>query len=372
MARVAVIKTTPQTVLKDYARLMHMAGYEGCLSKEKKTILIPNLSWREWFPAASTEPWQLEGVLKTLLKDGFDRSSVYVMEESQPGVDTLEALRFNGLDTAAKREGVAYARLGEEDARWVPFCPAGELMVLDRLFGEEGIPVPEIFLGNDIIHLPTVKTHARARIAGAAMSAFDSLLDEEWTQGDIHSMLVDLLELQKEVCAAVFTVTDGTICGDGPGPRTITPYIKNYILAGSDPVAVDAVMAHMMGFDPMEIEYIRLATEREVGMGDIRRITVEGEDISQIDFHFTGGGSALVGGSSAYLDYFWYPFRGWRHVGRMAETEWGQLLQDYLPAGAELEHQGKGKAPVLALAAAAALLGLGASRRVARMGRRSA
>ena len=46
---------------------------------------------------------------------------------------------------------------------------------------------------------------------------------------------------------------DGTTAGNGPGPRTMYPVVKNVMLASADQVAIDAVSAKMMGFDPMSL-----------------------------------------------------------------------------------------------------------------------
>lgn len=372
-ASVAVIKTSPASVINDYGRLMRMARYADFLPKENRTYVKVNLSWREWFPSASTEPWQLEGVLAALKEDGYDAGSLAIAESRSTGINARAAEAYNGLETAALRQKTDFVRLDDSKIQWVPFTPKSGLPAIWRNFGDEGIMVPEIFLGNNVVHLPTMKTHAAAGIAGAAMSALDALLDcRGWASDELAEILVDVLVLQKEACGGSFAVMDGTICGDGPGPRTLVPYEKNYIMAGADPVALDAVAAHMMGFDPMEIGHIRLASERGLGNGDINEIEIVGEDIEGVNFHFGGGKHTFMQPSDAYLEYFWYPFRGWRHVGRIAETAWGQLFQDYLPEGAELERQGKGKGPILAVSAAAALLGMSAFRRIARMARKSA
>ena len=71
MAKVAVLKTKPSTVLKDYSRLMDLAEYDKYISKKKETIIKLNLSWSLYYPACSTEPWQLEGVLKKLVSDNY-------------------------------------------------------------------------------------------------------------------------------------------------------------------------------------------------------------------------------------------------------------------------------------------------------------
>jgi hypothetical protein len=70
-SRVAVLGARPAAVIEDYAYLMHLADYERFLPKENNTIIKLNLSWTLFYPACSTPPWQLEGVLKTLRQSGY-------------------------------------------------------------------------------------------------------------------------------------------------------------------------------------------------------------------------------------------------------------------------------------------------------------
>jgi len=67
--------------------------------------------------------------------------------------------------------------------------------------------------------------------------------------------------------------------------------VKNVILASADQVAIDAVAAKLMGFDPLSIGYIRMAHERGLGMGDVRNIELVGDDISREKWFFQVGGN---------------------------------------------------------------------------------
>jgi hypothetical protein len=82
---------------------------------------------------------------------------------------------------------------------------------------------------------------------------------------------------------------DGTTAGTGAGPRMVRPLVKNIILASSDQVAIDAVAAKLMGFEPLSIKYIRLAHEQGLGVGDPREIELVGDDISSQNWHFEVG-----------------------------------------------------------------------------------
>ena len=49
--------------------------------------------------------------------------------------------------------------------------------------------------------------------------------------------------MQRELHPNVFAVMDGTVCGNGAGPRTMQPVVGNVLLASADQVAIDAVAA---------------------------------------------------------------------------------------------------------------------------------
>jgi len=72
-AKVVILKTKPESVLEDYQELMRLADYENYLAKDITTLIKLNLSWTKYFPSCSSQPWQLDGVVKTLLQDGFTR-----------------------------------------------------------------------------------------------------------------------------------------------------------------------------------------------------------------------------------------------------------------------------------------------------------
>ena len=62
-ARVAVVRTRPETVIEDYARVMDLAGYTGTISRDRDTLIKLNLSWTKYFPSCSSQPCCGRGVL---------------------------------------------------------------------------------------------------------------------------------------------------------------------------------------------------------------------------------------------------------------------------------------------------------------------
>jgi len=359
--KVAVLKTTPETVLEDYRQLMHLAGYQEALSKDVETILKINVSWQTWYPACSTVPWQLEGVIKTLQDDGYQ--NLIAGQNRTVVVDAYVAERDNKQKIIVDQYGVKNVHLYEPQVEWVGYEPKAPMLVLDRIY-PEGIKIPKMFIGKNIIQLPTVKTHVFTVITGAMKNAFGGLLSEKrhWTHAVIDETIVDLLTIQHEIHPGIFAVMDGTFAGDGPGPRAMRWHEKDIILASADQVAIDAISAKLQGFDPMSLKFIRLAHELGLGVGDPKDIEIVGgqpgwRDISAEDWGFiqedtfaSRGQKAIYHGplkpfehlllrtplvpwsylaSNLYHNVYWYPFVGRKRVESALETKWGQLFKSY-------------------------------------------
>lgn len=357
---VSVLRTSPSTVVEDYGRLMRLAEYERHIPKDRKTALKVNISWQVFYPACSTTPWQLDGVIKTLLEDGYEKQKLYVYHNRTVVVSARKGEVANKhRKVVVEKYRLKNVHLYEPDEQWIRYVPRQKMLVLDQIF-PDGIYIPKRMIGENILHLPTMKTHVFTTITGAMKNAFGGLLHEKrhWTHSVIHETLVDLLVIQKEIHSGIFAVMDGTFSGDGPGPRCMIPHVTNYILASGDQVAIDAVAAKMMGFDPLSIKFIRLAHEKGLGCGDPRAVRVVGDDISEVNFRFNGHqdtmasrGQKLIywgplkpleglllrtflvpwsyAASRLYHDVYWYNFVGRKRVKEALQTEWGRLFLQY-------------------------------------------
>ncbi|MDA1096863.1 MAG: DUF362 domain-containing protein, partial [Chloroflexi bacterium] len=280
--RVAVVATTPATVLDDVGTAMRLAGLRDALDPNASTLLKINVSWQLWYPAVSTTPWQLDGVIQTLKDEGYP--DLIACHNGTVVVDAKLGEINNKHLPVVEKHGIRNVHL--EDEQWIRYEPKSPMRVLGDIF-PEGLTIPAMFPGKNIVHLPTMKTHVFTTMTGAMKNAFGGLLNHKrhWTHSVIHETLVDLLAIQKEIHPGLFAVTDGTFVGDGPGPRAMQWHTKNVILASADQVAIDAIAAKMMGIDPLSVKFIRLAHEAGLGVGDPREIDVVGEDISGVNWH---------------------------------------------------------------------------------------
>jgi uncharacterized protein (DUF362 family) len=357
-SKVAVLKVKPKSILDDMHRLCDLAGMQQALDRNATTILKDNISWHYPFPGANTTPWQLEGTILALRQQGFD--DISCVQNKTVVTDAFKGEDLNNYVPIFKKHRIPVLfNFKDEDMKWIEYRPRAKMHVLHNIF-PEGIFVPDYFFGKNIIHLPTVKCHIYTTTTGAMKNAFGGLLNTKrhYTHSWIHRTLVDLLAIQKEIHAGLFAIMDGTTAGNGPGPRTMVPVTKDIMLASDDQVAIDAVAAKMMGFDPMSLEYIRVAHDDGLGIGDPRDIELVGEDVSKESWGFSVGDNAaskvgdvmwfgplkkfqklffhtplvnvFVFGSEFYHDYYRWPrkdrqtFEEWKR-----SSHWGRLFAAY-------------------------------------------
>ena len=261
----------------------------------------------------------------------------------------------------------ARGRFGEE-IRYLSFL-AGEDIAWDRIVeireGPADVPflydlsvdAAHCFVGNGIL---LHNTHGHAVTTGAIKNSFGGLLKEvrHYAHEFMHEVLVDLMYMQRELHPHVFAVMDGTVMGDGAGPRTMVPRIGNLILASADQVAIDAIAARIMGFDPLAIPYLRMCHERGLGVADPRRIEIVGDaDAAATSMGFRTRRSLVIWGdqlirrgplrplkrlllhsplvvwapfaSNVYHDLLWYPTVGAARIRAFSRTPWGRLFETY-------------------------------------------
>ena len=355
-SKVAVLRTDATRVVEDYRKLLELVDYQSVIDKNQETLIKLNLSWTKYFPACSSQPWQVEGLVKTMVEDGYAPDKLLSVENKTVVTNPIQGAKNNLWMPVLDKYGLSFTPLPEVE--WIVYQFKAKLLKLSEIF-PEGIQIPKMYVGKQIIHLPTVKTHGHSTTTGAIKNSFGGLLREvrHYAHKYMHEVLVDLMLMQKELHPNILAVMDGTVCGDGAGPRTMTPHGKNLILASSDSVAIDSIAARLMGFDPMSIPYLRMCHERGLGVAEFDEIEILGEDIAEINFGFHTKKSLVIWGdqllrkgalrfleqialhsplvvwapiaSNIYHDWLWYPTVGKSIIRKFAKTEWGELFEKY-------------------------------------------
>ena len=113
-------------------------------------------------------------------------------------------------------------------------------------------------------------------VFGAGIKNLFGLLgrrDKNELHSRLNSILVDLLTMFRPTLS-ILDLTE-VVIGDRKEKQTLP---LSGVIVGTDPVAVDAYCAHLLGFDPLKIEYIKNAYDAGLGEALPERIQVLGTE----------------------------------------------------------------------------------------------
>ncbi len=163
-----------------------------------------------------------------------------------------------------------------------------------------------------IINLPKLKTHSLSVFTGAIKNMYGIIphglrlkYHRDFQLNEIFSqILVDIFS-----CALpILTIMDAVVAMEGEGPSSGTPRHVEAVLASKDAVALDAVASKIAGFNPLDIPSILNAHERGLGVGQIDKIDVVGEMISEFEIKDFKHSAIAVGLLRRRLPVFLYAY----------------------------------------------------------------
>lgn len=267
-ARVSVVRVSG-SVHEAVAEAMDLAGVLEAVGPDDDVCLKPNLGFDLLYPGSITSPWVVEGVIRVLLPRV---RSVTIVESDQVLVDSHKAFRRAGMARLLREHDVSFVNMSEGRFVEVP-VPSPRRLASLRL--------PEILTRSVLVTIPVLKTHDKTVISGAIKNQWGCL---DVLRHQYHLTIDEVLSDVHQVLRPAFAVCDATIGLEGDGPKTGRPRRVDRVLASRDIVALDAVSARIMGFDPERIGHLRALTED--GVGSAWDHEVVGEDVSDLDLGF--------------------------------------------------------------------------------------
>lgn len=349
--KVFLTKTSPDKVVSDYRVVV---GKFWRRLKKQPVIIKLNLSWTKFYPACSSPPWQLEGMIQGLLDLGFSPKQIIPVENRTVVTNVQKGAKNHFWDKVCGKYGVKIHYLTEE--KYINYKPKAKMLALDKIF-PQGILLPKILLNKPLITLCTLKTHVFTQTTGAIKNYFGMLnTRRHWAHRFIHEAIIDLLQIQKEIHPEILAVMDGSIVGHGAGPRAMEWKEADLILASRDEVALDSIASKIIGFNPKEIKYLKLGKKLGLGENDFEKINVEGVKklpsfrLSRKDTLASRGQKLIYHhlpwwleklllhtfitpwsylASRMYHDVYWYNFVGKKRIKQFLNTNWGKLWLSY-------------------------------------------
>jgi len=268
MPKVSIVKGTnpPDMTVK----ALEMVNADKAFSKEKPILIKPNyINAEHPSTGITTDSRVIEGVVKFLKQR--DAQEI-IIGEGSGFADTFEAFQVAAVDAVAERWNVKLVDLNQDE--FVEVNPPNPLAL-------KKVKIAKTALESTIISVPKLKPH---RLAGVTLS-LKNMMGAVTPMGSIHNPLSEKIVDLASIIKPSVAVIDGIIAGEGH-ETSGNPVEMNLVIAGTDPVAVDAVGAAVMGILPESVKHLRLAEERGLGTCNLKEITVLGEPIEKVKKKF--------------------------------------------------------------------------------------
>lgn len=264
-----------------------------------------------------TNPEILEFVVKILLAIN-SQCEISIVESDSIGLGLApQKFQFQGY----------YERFGKYDR--VKLVDLSRSMIAaypsaGRFF-KQGVVLPRITVEADMfISLSKIKTHTNTMVTGALKNQFGCLPDND--KDKYHPYLPSVLADINSVIRPDLCIVEGCPAMEGPGPVNGSPKPMDLIILGSDPVAVDATMSRIMGFDPDIIPMIIEARNAGLGMISEQDIEICGMPLNRVKNNF-----AFIGREHQFFVAFGFAIQRLGHnidkIGHLVHivesTRWG-------------------------------------------------
>ncbi|MEM2643217.1 MAG: DUF362 domain-containing protein [Candidatus Bathyarchaeia archaeon] len=271
ISRVAIIKgpNPIETTVKALEAIK--SDLDAVLSAEKSILIKPNyITAQHPSTGVTTDGRVVEGVVKFLKEHGKNN---IVIGEGSGWADTFEAFKVAGIDKISEKWKVKLVDLNKDI--FVEVYPPNPITL-------KKVKVAKTALESVIISVPKLKPHRLATVTLGIKNMMGALASKgSMHNGRLHANIADLASVLKPS----LTVIDGIIAGEGH-ETSGNPVKMDLVIAGTDPVAVDAVGAAVMGVSPTEVEHLVLAEKKGLGTCQLKNIEVIGEPIEKVKRKF--------------------------------------------------------------------------------------
>lgn len=271
---ISIVKgKNPEQMVEEALSLL---GGVDILIKPNSTVVIKPNAGHPIPPetSANTSPAFVAAVIKVLRK--ANPKEIVLAEASAIGCDTMECFEVTGIGKAARDAGVdkIIDIKSEKDLIKIPIRDARSDITSVRL--------PRFLLeAEHIVNLPIFKSHASMVFTCALKNIKGVVQDKvhyQMHQTNLAEAMMDVWSVIK----ADLNIVDMIRPAEGFGPHSTTPVDFGCVVAGKDPVAVDATICRMIGLDIRKVPYFKPARDRGLGNYSEKAIEAHGEQIKNV------------------------------------------------------------------------------------------
>lgn len=263
----------PEQMVEETLSLL--GGVETLIKANSTVVIKPNAGHP--IPpetSANTSPAFITAVIKVLRK--ASPKEIILAEASAIGCDTMESFEVTGIGKAAKEAGIdrIIDIKQEKDLIKIPIRDARSEITSVRL--------PKFLLeAEHIVNLPILKSHA-SMVFTCALKNIKGVVQDKVHYQMHQTNLADAMMDVWSVIKADLNIVDMIRPAEGFGPHSTTPVDFGCVIAGKDPVAVDATICRMIGLDIKKVPYFEPARERGLGNYAAKLIEIRGKPIKEV------------------------------------------------------------------------------------------
>ncbi len=268
-SRVAIVEgQDPDDMIREIFQILNCERIAG---SGQRVLLKPNcISSKTPDSGVTTDPRIVSAVIDQLGDSGAE----IIIGEGGAG-NTSRAFQLIGIDAVAEEKQVELVDLNQDKRVSVEITKGTALK-------EAGIA--KTALKSDVIvNIPKMKVHHLSLVTLCMKNLMGMMLPKSVMHSRINEKIVDLASIFNEKIA--LNIVDGLVGAEVEEVHG-RPIKMNLIIGGRDMVAVDSVAASVMGIDPGEVKYLRLAEQRGLGTSHLSDIEIVGEKIENVRREF--------------------------------------------------------------------------------------
>jgi len=231
-------------------------GFDPATIHGKRVLLKPNLVE----PTRSCPQMTTHPAVVVAAAEVFRRWGAQVIVGEGPGHmrDTEMALVESGMEDALDRSGLAFADLNYSQIGWTP--NGGRASALKGFYFPQQVVEADL-----IVSLPKMKTHHWVGYTASLKNLYGVIpgIKYGWPKNVLHynGIPQTIYDINASLPKSV-AIVDGILAMEGDGPIMGSPKPMGLLVVGTNLTAVDATVGRIMGFDPAEVEYLKLARNR--------------------------------------------------------------------------------------------------------------
>ena len=251
-------------------KALDMIGADKILDRYERVLIKPNyVNSSRPETGVTTDPRVVRGVVEYLLDHGWSNKEFAVGEGGMASYDTMETFRSVGLADELEDLDVTLYDLNAQPHVEVS-VPGGKSL--------KSVRVARPFVDYDcILSVPKLKVHCWSLSTLSMKNMMGGILPKGIMHDDLPQKIVDL----NRVFGPELTVIDGIIGCQGH-ELACDPINSDVIVAGEDFVATDSVGSFLMGLEPSDVPYLRLAKKAGLGENMLEKIEYAGDQISKL------------------------------------------------------------------------------------------